>query len=83
MALAAILKRKFEQHKQWMIRSYVVTFAFVSFRVVDDILHHYGYGDIPDHDAMLAWGCWAIPLLFTEAILQGRQIFRNPGTHAR
>lgn len=76
MAFLAIRNRNFVQHQQWMIRSYVVTFAFVSFRIVDDILHAYGLGEIPGHNAMLAWGCWAIPLLITETILQGRQIFR-------
>ena len=33
MALAAVLRRRFELHKEWMIRSYVVTFAFVNFRI--------------------------------------------------
>ena len=31
MALIAIRRRNFIQHKEWMIRSYVVTFAFVTF----------------------------------------------------
>lgn len=75
MALAAVLRRNFVQHKQWMIRSYVTTFAFVTFRVVDDVLTFYGVGEPFDRYAMLAWGCWAIPLLFTEAVLQGRQVF--------
>lgn len=37
MALICILKRKIEQHREWMIRSYVVTFAFVFFRLFADI----------------------------------------------
>ncbi len=57
MALASILKRNFIQHKQWMIRSYVVTFAFVSFRIVDDLMTYYGLGEDADRAAMLAWGC--------------------------
>lgn len=32
MALLAILKRRVLQHQQWMIRSYVLTFAFITFR---------------------------------------------------
>lgn len=77
MAFIAIRKRNLVQHKQWMIRSYVVTFAFVSFRLVDDILHYYGFGEIQGHNAMLAWGCWTLPLLVTEVVIQGRQIFRK------
>lgn len=37
MALICILKRKIEQYREWMIRSYVVTFAFVFFRLFVDI----------------------------------------------
>ena len=77
MAFAAIRRRKIDQHKEWMIRSYVVTFGFVTFRVVDDLIHYLGYAELPDHNAMLAWGCWAVPLLLTEAVLQGRKVFRS------
>jgi uncharacterized membrane protein YozB (DUF420 family) len=33
-----VRRRKIEQHKEWMIRSYVVTLAFLTFRVLDRIL---------------------------------------------
>jgi uncharacterized membrane protein len=32
LAFVAIRRRMIDQHKEWMIRSYVVTFAFVTFR---------------------------------------------------
>ena len=38
MALYAIRKRALEQHREWMIRSYVVTFAFVTFRLLEKLL---------------------------------------------
>jgi hypothetical protein len=75
MALASILRRNFVQHKQWMVRSYVVTFAFVTFRVVDDTLLYFGIGERAEYVAMLTWACWAIPLLFAELVMQGRQVF--------
>lgn len=75
MALAAIRRRNFLQHKQWMIRSYVVTFAFVSFRIVDDTLVYLQIGERLDYLPMLAWACWAVPLLVTELVIQGRQVF--------
>ena len=34
LALAAIRRGRVEQHKEWMIRSYVMTTAFVTFRVL-------------------------------------------------
>ncbi len=77
MAFVAIRRKNFAQHKQWMIRSYVVTFAFVTFRLIDDTLSHKGL--VPEHEfySILAWACWAVPLLFTEAIIQSAEIFRK------
>jgi len=77
MAFLAIRRRKFIQHKQWMIRSYVVTFAFVTFRVVDGVLSYYEIGEDPVRWSVLAWACWAVPLLVTELVIQGRQIVAN------
>jgi hypothetical protein len=57
-----------------MIRSYVVTFGFVAFRMIFPALQIAGM-DIAAVGAIAAWGCWALPLLFTELILQGRKIF--------
>jgi Predicted membrane protein (DUF2306) len=34
MALYAIRERRIEQHREWMLRSYTVTFAFVTYRKV-------------------------------------------------
>ena len=48
MAFVAIRRKNLVQHKQWMVRSYVVTFAFVSFRLASDLLEA---GHIlPDHE---------------------------------
>ena len=77
MAFVAIRRKQLTQHKQWMIRSYVVTFAFVTFRLLSDTLSHRGL--VPEHEfyTILAWACWAVPLLFAEAILQSAEIFRK------
>lgn len=77
LAFVAIRRKNLTQHKQWMIRSYVVTFAFVTFRLLDDTLSHRGL--VPEHEfySILAWACWAVPLLLTEAILQSAEIFRK------
>lgn len=74
MAYYAIRKRMIETHKEWMIRAYVVTFAFVTFRVFSD------YGPTsrlqPEHDlsVTLTWACWVVPLFITEIILQLRRM---------
>jgi hypothetical protein len=74
LAFMAIRVGLVEQHKQWMIRSYVVTFAFVFFRMIFPLLQAIEVGTLTEQLAVASWGCWAVPLLVTEAILQGRKI---------
>lgn len=70
MALLAIRRRNFEQHRQWMVRSYVVTFAFVLFRIGSDSLRHYAIADDHDIVGLMAWVSWAFPLVVAEVVLQ-------------
>jgi hypothetical protein len=74
LAFVAIKKQLYDQHKEWMIRSYVVTFAFVTFRALQGTLSAANVGTLPEQLAVASWFCWAVPLLITEAILQGRKI---------
>jgi hypothetical protein len=75
LAFAAVRRGLLHQHQEWMIRSYVVTFAFVFFRILAGVLQVTGVGSLPEQLAAASWFCWAAPLLVTEAILQGRKIF--------
>jgi len=75
MAFVAIRRKNIAQHKQWMIRSYVVTFAFVTFRIGDDWMNNSGIMSDQQRLAFLAWGCWAVPLLLTEVVLQSKAVF--------
>ena len=74
MAFYAILNRQVQVHKEWMVRAYVVTFAFVTFRVLND--YYPGPRLQPDNDraVTVGWACWVLPLLFTELILQLRRM---------
>ena len=74
LAFLAITRHLYEQHKEWMIRSYVVTFAFVIFRAFDTLIET--RMPLVDHIGISAWFCWSIPLLLNEAVLQGRKILR-------
>ena len=74
LAYLAIRRHLYELHKEWMIRSYVVTFGFVFFRIGATAIGALAPDSrLPGVQAM-AWACWALPLLVTEAILQGRKI---------
>lgn len=74
LALVAIRRHLYEQHKEWMIRSYVVTTAFVNFRLFVTVLQAVGVGTIVERLTAASWFCWAVPLIITEAVLQGRKI---------
>jgi len=74
MAWYAIKRGMVEIHKEWMTRAYIVTFAFVTFRVFNDYgptSHLKPAGDLA---VTLAWACWVVPLFITELILQLRRI---------
>lgn len=75
LAYAAAWRRDFGQHKEWMIRSYVVTFGFVFFRIGYQVLLPLELASRAETVHLISWTCWAVPLLVTEAVLQGRKIF--------
>jgi len=77
MAYYAILKRRISVHKEWMVRAYVVTFAFVTFRVLSDYGPTSRLQPAGDKAITIGWACWALPLLVTEVILQLRRM-RSP-----
>jgi uncharacterized membrane protein len=73
MAYYAIRQGQIEVHQEWMVRSYVVTFAFVTFRFLYDVPPMSHLGPINERSITDIWACWAIPLLATEVILQLRR----------
>ncbi len=75
LGMIAIRRGKYLQHKEWMIRSYVVTFGFTVFRIYDVVMTVIDYGTPEERLIASSWICWSFPLLFTEAIIQGRKIF--------
>ena len=76
MALYAIRTRRIQQHREWMLRSYTVTFAFVTFRLVSSWLRPWlqvaDDAVADDIDTLMAWACWAVPLLLAEPLIQLR-----------
>jgi hypothetical protein len=72
MAYIAVLRRQFAAHREWMVRSYVVTFGFVLFRL-GTRNHVFGSLGQEMQPVMLAWACWAIPMLITDVVQRWRQ----------
>lgn len=52
-------------HRRWMIRAYVITFAFVTYRMFTDYLAWRGIGDVVVRNQVAAWFCWSVPLALT------------------
>jgi hypothetical protein len=73
MALVAILRRQVATHKEWVTRSYVLTFAFVTGRLLLDSPFLRGMANPKDRMVTIIWLCWTIPLFITEIILQWRR----------
>jgi len=73
MAVLAIRRRNLIQHRQWMMRSYAVTFAFVTFRLGVDALASQGLSR-GDAQVIMAWACWAIPLMLLEPLIQATSV---------
>ena len=77
MAYYAIRNGAIDIHKRWMIRAYVVTFGFVTYRLFDEWLPTANFK--PDHDRFIteAWMCWALPLSLTVLIQAFRDVRRR------
>jgi len=73
MAFISIKNLNITQHREWMIRSYVVTFGFTAFRLMDDLLTN-TITNQGDRLGLLAWSCWTIPLLIAEVCIQAGKI---------
>lgn len=71
MAFVAIRRGRIEAHREWMIRGYVVTFAFVAFRYLVDFPVWAPLG--PARAATVGWLCWVIPLMLAEVGLQWKR----------
>lgn len=77
MAYLAIRHRLIVLHREWMIRSYVVTLAFVFARLFEEVAVYMGVNDFSDVEKAAVWLSWAVPLLLMEPLLQLRK-FRQP-----
>lgn len=74
MALVAIKNGKVELHKEWMIRSYILTSGFVIARLFVDVLVSLEIASRIEALTLMNWAGWVIPLFLAELIIQGRKI---------
>ncbi|MEO5824814.1 MAG: DUF2306 domain-containing protein [Gemmatimonadales bacterium] len=68
MALRAARNRRFDSHRGWMIRGYVIAWGFALGSVLGGVP---AIGELGD-GAAIRWLTWVVPLLVCEAALQWR-----------
>ena len=74
LAMVAVKRRQYLQHQEWMVRSYVVTFGFVTFRIMFLLLNTLNVATVVERLNVASWFCWAVPLLICEGVIQGRKL---------
>ncbi len=74
MAYYTIRKSLVELHRQWVVRAYVVTFAFVIFRIMSDYSPMNRLRPENDRDITIAWACWVLPLGITEMVFHWKRV---------
>ena len=67
-ALIAVRNRRIDAHQEWMIRSYIVTFSFVSYRYLVGLSVFGGLGE--GRPATVLWISWVLPMMLFEVALQ-------------
>lgn len=77
MALRAAINRRFDSHRDWMIRSYVLVWSFVLCRLIAQIPPLAFLGELGG-GAALGWLSWLIPLAIAEICLQWKAGAREP-----
>lgn len=70
LALRAVMQKRFQQHREWMIKSYVSTYSFVFFRFMNDSPLAENLGDFLERGPTLGWISFAVPIFITEIVLQ-------------
>lgn len=74
MAFRAVRNRRFDAHRGWMIRSYVIAWGFALGALAGRVP---AMGDLGD-GAALRWLAWVVPLLVCEVALQWRETSARP-----
>lgn len=73
---AAAIKRDYNEHKNWMIRSYALTFAAVTLRLYIPIAMISGFEFVESYQ-WIAWLAWVPNLMIAEAWIASRRAKRT------
>ena len=62
----ALMRGNVADHRAWMVRSFAITFSFVTLRVIATVIASLGLMTYDDATSPAAWLCWIIPLTVLE-----------------
>jgi uncharacterized membrane protein len=71
-ALWMVIQREFESHRRWMLRSYALTAAAITLRIMLPVSAVIGFPAAPSYRA-IAWMCWLLNLVIIEVYLNFRR----------
>lgn len=72
IALVFVLKRKVQEHRQWMTRSFAVALVFLEGRVIGGVT---GWDTLDIHvTETIVWSCLAFSILSADLVLQWQQL---------
>lgn len=70
LAYHTVIRRRIKEHEEWMVRSYIITFAFIVQNFILKIPFVMSLAPFPQLSPNIFWCSWAIPLF-------GYQVFRT------
>ncbi|MCY1480806.1 hypothetical protein D3C87_68660 [compost metagenome] len=73
IAYYAIIKRNVSLHKEWMVRSYIVTLAFIISGLAIKIPYVQNLGTFADISPSLFWMGWSVPLYVYQIVLSSKK----------
>jgi hypothetical protein len=72
LAYSYALKQRFKLHKEWMVRSYIVTLAFIISGLALRLPIVQSLGSFADISPSLFWMGWSVPLYIYQIILSAK-----------
>ncbi|RKS23278.1 putative membrane protein DUF2306 [Flavobacterium endophyticum] len=73
IAYYAIIKRNVNLHKEWMVRSYIVTLAFIISGLAIKIPYVQNLGTFADISPSFFWMGWSVPLYVYQIVLSSKK----------
>jgi hypothetical protein len=74
IAFKAAVKKQFLLHKQWMVRSYMVTIAFVLSALILKLPVVAKIGNMGEISPSIFWFAWSVPLYIYQVILSRKRL---------